>query len=63
MITNKERERRNEIRTGNRRRIDVMEGKKEIRSKVRNLKVTKIEGDQKRKKEEEMTEIKMKETI
>lgn len=40
-----------------------MEGKKEIRSKVRNLKVTKIEGDQKRKKEEEMTEIKMKETI
>lgn len=63
MITNKERERRNEIRTGNRRRIDVMEGKKEIRSKVRHLKVTKIEGDQKRKKEEEMTEIKMKETI
>lgn len=40
-----------------------MEGKKEIRSKVRNLKVTKIEGDQKRKKEEEMTEIKVKETI
>lgn len=47
MITNKERERRNEIRTGNKRRMKGSdEGKKGIRSKVRNLNVTMMEGDQ-----------------